>query len=59
MSKYQDALLQHIEDNPNFIQPRTRRNEILNFVREGLRDLSISRTSFSSWGLRYRTTSNT
>jgi methionyl-tRNA synthetase len=50
MSKYQDALLQHIEANPDFIQPRSRRNEILNFVREGLRDLSISRTSFS-WGI--------
>ncbi len=50
MSKYQDALLRHIEENPEFIQPRTRRNEILNFVREGLRDLSISRTTFS-WGI--------
>lgn len=50
MSKYQEALLQHIEENPDFIQPRSRRNEILNFVREGLRDLSISRTSFS-WGI--------
>ncbi|APG26795.1 methionine--tRNA ligase [Syntrophotalea acetylenivorans] len=50
MSKYQEALLQHIEANPDFIQPRSRRNEILNFVREGLRDLSISRTSFS-WGI--------
>jgi methionyl-tRNA synthetase len=50
MSRYQEALLKHIEDNPDFIQPRTRRNEILNFVREGLRDLSISRTSFA-WGI--------
>jgi methionyl-tRNA synthetase len=50
MSKYQDQLLRHIEENPEFIQPRTRRNEILSFVREGLRDLSISRTSFS-WGI--------
>lgn len=50
MSKYQDQLLKHIEEDPDFIQPRTRRNEILNFVREGLRDLSISRTSFS-WGI--------
>ncbi len=50
MSKYQQQLLQHIEENPDFIQPRTRRNEILSFVREGLRDLSISRTSFS-WGI--------
>jgi len=50
MSKYQDELLAHIEANPDFIQPRTRRNEILSFVREGLRDLSISRTTFS-WGI--------
>jgi methionyl-tRNA synthetase len=50
MSRYQEALLRHIEENPDFIQPHTRRNEILNFVRDGLRDLSISRTSFS-WGI--------
>ncbi len=50
MSKYQEALLGHIEANPDFIQPRSRRNEIANFVREGLRDLSISRTTFS-WGI--------
>ena len=50
MSKYQDQLIQHIEENPDFIQPKSRRNEILSFVNEGLRDLSISRTSFS-WGI--------
>ncbi|PLX72180.1 MAG: methionine--tRNA ligase [Desulfuromonas sp.] len=50
MSKYQDALLEHIEKNPDFIQPRTRRNEILSFIKEGLRDLSISRTTFN-WGI--------
>ncbi|PLX88332.1 MAG: methionine--tRNA ligase [Desulfuromonas sp.] len=50
MSKYQDQLIKHIEENPDFIQPKSRRNEILSFVREGLRDLSISRTSFS-WGI--------
>jgi methionyl-tRNA synthetase len=50
MSKYQQELIRHIEQNPEFIQPRSRRNEILNFVREGLRDLSISRTTFS-WGI--------
>ncbi|OQY24431.1 MAG: methionine--tRNA ligase [Desulfobacteraceae bacterium 4572_35.2] len=50
MSKYQQQLLDHIESNPEFIQPRSRRNEVLNFIREGLRDLSISRTSFS-WGI--------
>jgi methionyl-tRNA synthetase len=51
MSKYQEQLLEHIENNPDFIQPRSRRNEVLSFVREGLRDLSISRTSFS-WGIK-------
>ncbi|PLX82586.1 MAG: methionine--tRNA ligase [Desulfuromonas sp.] len=50
MSKYQDALVKHIEEHPDFIQPKSRRNEILNFIKEGLRDLSISRTTFS-WGI--------
>ncbi|MBN2643912.1 MAG: methionine--tRNA ligase [Desulfuromonadaceae bacterium] len=50
MSKYQQQLIDHIESHPDFIQPRSRRNEVLSFVREGLRDLSISRTSFS-WGI--------
>jgi methionyl-tRNA synthetase len=50
MSKYQEQLLAHIEANPDFIQPKSRRNEVLSFIREGLRDLSISRTTFS-WGI--------
>ena len=50
MSKYQEALLAHIEANPDFIQPKSKRNEILSFVREGLRDLSVSRTTFR-WGI--------
>jgi len=50
MSKYQEALLAHIEANPDFIQPKSRRNEIIAFVKEGLRDLSVSRTSFT-WGI--------
>ena len=50
MSAYGDKLLKHIEDNPNFIQPTSRRNEIISFVKEGLRDLSISRTTFD-WGI--------
>ncbi len=50
MSAYTDRLLAHIEENPDFIQPRNRRNEIISFVKEGLRDLSVSRTSFS-WGI--------
>ena len=50
MSKYQQQLLDHIEANPDFIQPKSRRNEILAFVKEGLRDLSVSRTTFT-WGI--------
>jgi len=50
MSKYQEQLLAHIEANPDFIQPKSRRNEIISFVREGLRDLSVSRTTFT-WGI--------
>jgi methionyl-tRNA synthetase len=50
MSKYQEALLAHIEANPDFIQPKSRRNEIIAFVKEGLRDLSVSRTTFK-WGI--------
>ena len=50
MSKYQGELLKFLEENPGFVQPESRYNEIVNFVREGLRDLSISRTSFS-WGI--------
>jgi methionyl-tRNA synthetase len=50
MSKYQEALLAHIEAHPEFIQPKSKRNEILSFVKEGLRDLSVSRTSFK-WGI--------
>jgi methionyl-tRNA synthetase len=50
MSKYSQPLLDHIAAHPEFIQPEIRRNEIVAFVREGLRDLSISRTSFR-WGV--------
>ncbi|HLE24409.1 MAG TPA: methionine--tRNA ligase [Thermodesulfobacteriota bacterium] len=50
LSKYQDPLLEFYEDNPDFVQPSFRRNEVINFVKGGLRDLSISRTSFS-WGI--------
>jgi len=50
MSKYQGELLRHAEHNPSLIQPETRKNEVLSFVKEGLRDLSISRTSFQ-WGI--------
>lgn len=50
MSKYQDALLEHFETHPDFVRPEIRRNEIVSFIRSGLRDLSISRTSFH-WGI--------
>jgi methionyl-tRNA synthetase len=50
LSAYQDRLLAHFRDNPDFIQPESRRNEVLRFVEAGLRDLSVSRTSFD-WGV--------
>ena len=50
LSEWQDRLLAHYEANPDFIGPAGRRNEVLSFVRQGLRDLSISRTSFR-WGV--------
>ncbi|MEE1656542.1 methionine--tRNA ligase [Microvirga sp. CF3062] len=50
LSAYQDRLLAHYEAHPDFISPETRRNEITSFVRSGLQDLSISRTTFN-WGL--------
>jgi methionyl-tRNA synthetase len=52
LSKYTDFLLKHYEKNPEFIQPESRRNEIINRVKEGLKDLSISRTSFK-WGIPF------
>ena len=50
LSAYQQKLLDHYEANPQFIQPDSRRNEVLRFVEGGLSDLSISRTSFD-WGV--------
>ncbi|MEW6523941.1 MAG: methionine--tRNA ligase [Bacillota bacterium] len=50
LSKYADGLLKHIDDNPGFIQPESRRNEVVSFVRSGLEDLCVSRTSFR-WGI--------
>ncbi|GHU67269.1 methionine--tRNA ligase [Clostridia bacterium] len=50
LSKYQDWLIEYIESHPEFIQPRTRTNEMLAFLRSGLNDLCVSRTSFS-WGI--------
>lgn len=50
LSKYQDQLLDHIHKNKDFIQPESRRNEVIKFIERGLKDLSISRTSFQ-WGI--------
>lgn len=50
LSKYAAPLLAHIESHPEFIQPEAYRNEITSFLRSGLKDLSVSRTSFS-WGI--------
>ena len=50
LSAWQDRLLQFFEDHPDFIAPNSSRNEVLSFVRGGLRDLSISRTTFA-WGI--------
>ncbi|GAA4706729.1 methionine--tRNA ligase [Brevibacillus fulvus] len=52
LSKYQDRLLQFIEEHPEFIQPETRRNEMINnFLKPGLQDLSVSRSTFD-WGIK-------
>jgi methionyl-tRNA synthetase len=51
LSAYADKLLAHYEANPDFIAPEVRRNEVVSFVSGGLRDLSISRTSFD-WGVK-------
>jgi len=50
LSKFQDRLLALYESRPDFIRPKERRNEVISFVKEGLRDLSVSRTSFT-WGI--------
>lgn len=50
MSKYGDTLLKHIEEHKDFIRPESRRNEIISFIKDGLRDLSVSRVSFK-WGI--------
>jgi len=52
LSKYQDRLMKHIEENPHFIQPESRKNEMINnFLKPGLQDLCVSRTSFD-WGIQ-------
>lgn len=51
LSNYEEKLLKFYEENPDFIMPRSRANEVINFVKGGLRDLSVTRTSFS-WGVK-------
>jgi methionyl-tRNA synthetase len=52
LSKYVDRLLQYYEENPDFIQPESRRNEMINnFIKPGLEDLAVSRTTFD-WGIK-------
>ncbi len=51
LSKWQEPLLKHYKTNPNFILPNTRKNEVISFVKGGLKDLSVSRKSFS-WGIK-------
>ncbi|WP_139994457.1 methionine--tRNA ligase [Paenibacillus paridis] len=52
MSKYADRLLQYYEDHPDFIQPESRKNEMINnFIKPGLEDLAVSRTTFD-WGIK-------
>tara|TARA_Y100001970_G_scaffold122893_1_gene152328 strand:+ start:5354 stop:6892 length:1539 start_codon:yes stop_codon:yes gene_type:complete len=51
LSKWQEPLLKFYKENPNFILPESRRNEVINFVKSGLKDLSVSRKSFS-WGIK-------
>jgi len=50
LTKYADFLLEHIENNPQFIVPEKRRNEIVQFIKNGLEDISVSRSSFE-WGI--------
>lgn len=50
LSKYADRLLKHIEEHPEFIQPESRRNEMVSFIKSGLEDLCVSRTTFD-WGI--------
>lgn len=51
MSNYTDQWFKFIEENPDFIQPESRRNEMIQFVKQGLEDLCVSRTSFT-WGIK-------
>ena len=57
LSTWQEKLLDHYKKNPNFISPKSRNNEITKFVKSGLNDLSVSRTSFK-WGIQVPNTDN-
>tara|TARA_B100001057_G_scaffold402470_1_gene414411 strand:- start:2592 stop:4133 length:1542 start_codon:yes stop_codon:yes gene_type:complete len=57
LSKWEKPLLDFYEKNPNFISPESRKNEVISFVKNGLKDLSISRKSFS-WGIKVPTNNN-
>ncbi|CAA6826847.1 MAG: Methionyl-tRNA synthetase (EC [uncultured Sulfurovum sp.] len=57
LSAYEDQLLKYYEDNPEFILPKSKRNEVIRFVEGGLQDLSITRTSFD-WGVKLPTEFN-
>ena len=46
LSQWEEKLLKYFEENPDFISPESRKNEVISFVKSGLKDLSISRTSF-------------
>ena len=51
LSKWEKPLLEYYETNPDFIAPRSRKNEVISFVKGGLKDLSVSRKSFN-WGIK-------
>ncbi len=51
LSKWEKPLLKFYKDNPDFISPKSRKNEVISFVKSGLKDLSVSRKSFS-WGIK-------
>ena len=57
LSDWGDKLLKHFNENPDFILPLSRRNEVVSFIKSGLKDLSISRTSFE-WGIKVEGSTN-
>ena len=57
LSKWQDKLLEFYNKNPDFILPETRKNEVISFVKSGLKDLSVSRKSFN-WGIKVPSNKN-